>query len=97
MFVIRLIIAIQLFFCASFPVLANFDECKRFEEILNENTSISWQNIDAEFYDYYGLSYNWQEGDLPIIDVFHPDIEFKNNVGAEQPNYDDIKGKKIAE
>ena len=97
MFVIRLIIAMQLFFYTASHVLANFDECKRFEELLQGNTNISWQSIDTENYDYYGFSYNWQEGELPIIDVFHPNIEFKSNVGEEKITYRDIKGRKIAQ
>ena len=33
---------------------------------------------------------------LPIIDVFHPNIEFKSNVGEEKITRD-IKGRKIAQ
>ena len=97
MFFIRLIIGLQLFFYTASHVLANFDECKRFEQLLQENSNIIWQSIDAEYYDYYGISYSWQEGELPIIDVFHPNIEFKSNVGEEKITYRDIKGRKIAQ
>tara|TARA_X000000950_G_C13914198_1_gene660220 strand:- start:310 stop:1686 length:1377 start_codon:yes stop_codon:yes gene_type:complete len=64
---------------------------------VTENNSIAWQNMDAEFYDYFGFSYTWQEGDLPIIDVVHPNIEFKNKMGEQEQTFNDIKGRRISE
>ena len=83
-----------MFFYTASHVLANFDECKRFEQLFQENSNIIWQSIDAEYYDYYGISYSWQEGELPIIDVVHPTLNLKV-MWVKKITYRDIKGRKL--